>query len=427
MNTLLNDVILSQDIVDAFFGMDADVTKACDEKAKQICAKFFPKIDISREENIELVVRPMSAVIALNELLLQNIFSYSTIDGIYLSKTLPDKIKVPLLQNYAILNGIHTVSKDVESLYSEIKFGVKSNSMNRETNIRNILENSISDIDRLMFIESDMREMDRNKLSYVQINHIDAMNFKRLTTNAGTIIDTAYNRNDYQRYLEYIESDSIELPGTLDIYFSSGLVTETITISRDSDGLFNFEEGYYISIKTDKTFALLEDDKRKWGITKSAPRIYVSASDEEEEFEVIKYRFVDLEGEINTDDFTVVDVLFKGFYPLFIDFSVYTKDGNVDNNTILLSIQRYLDSISGNMSLISHNDMTDFIKKDGNNVVIASTNSASGFTNMNMEFETSVTFPISMKDISIPPEIRRESISERTIKVFARSVNVIKE
>jgi hypothetical protein len=122
MNTLLNDIILSQDTVDAFFKLDDDVIRACDAKAKEICKALFPTIDIDREENIELVVRPMSSTIALNEIMLQNIFSMSSIDGIYSSSTLSDNIKIPVLRNYAAMNGINVLSNDMESIFSEIKF-----------------------------------------------------------------------------------------------------------------------------------------------------------------------------------------------------------------------------------------------------------------------------------------------------------------
>jgi hypothetical protein len=428
MSNLLNDIVLSQDIVDAFFAMDDDVVSACDEKAKQICREFFPKVDISREENIELVVRPMSAVIALNELMLQNIFSMSSIDGVYSSTTIPEKLKVPILKNYAILNGIETVSNDVESLFSEVKFGIRSKSMNLETSVVEKIKESIDIIDRIMFIESDALEMDRNKISYVQINHIDVMNFKRSEYNGGTIIDTAYDRGDYQRYQDYKNSDAIELPGTLDVYFSTELNNETITVQRDADGYFRLDKGYYINISKDsKDFTILEDNTTKWGIVETSPVIYVSDSDVEEDFHIVKYKYADFNGSIKTDDFTIMDILFKGFYPIFVDFTVYSKSADVNTDEILLAISDYLNTISGDISMISYNDMSDKIRASGNNVVLSSANQYECFTNLRMSFGGEAVFPISMKDVNIPVDLRRSSITERTIKMFARSVNVIQE
>jgi len=428
MNYLLNDVVLSQDIVDAFFSMDENIVKACDEKATQICIKLFPDVDLSREENIELVIRPMSAVIALNELMLQNLFEISSIDGVYSSKTLPDKLKIPVLRNYATLNGIQTVSNDVDSLFSEIKFGLKSKNLNLATNIRRTIEEKLPEINRLMFIESDMEEMDRNKLSYIQINHIDAMNFERTQNNSATLINTAYNRSDYQRYIEYIKSDKIEFPGTLDIYFSTQIEKEIITVEKDSNDLFNFDSGYYIYIKsTSKDYVLLENDSRKWGIVKTTPSIYVTDSEQTEEFEVLRYKFIDFSDTIDVDDLTVIDVMYKCFFPIFVDFTVYTEDYSVNNARILESISQYLETVSGDISMISHNDMNDYVRKNGDNVVISSTNPATGYSAMNLEYTTNMTFPITMKDIRMPVEIKKASMSGRTIKVFARSVNVIKE
>jgi hypothetical protein len=300
--------------------------------------------------------------------------------------------------------------------------------MNSETTITEIIKNNIEKINRLMFIESTMKEMDRNKLSYVQINHLEEMNFERSIYNAGTVIGTAYNREDYQRYIDFKKSDPIELPGTLDVYFSTNLVKETVSIERSSDGIFYFPTGYYIYIKnTSKNYTLLENDERKWGIVESAPKIYVTDSDSTEEFEVLKYDYIDFSESLNTDDFSVVDVLFKGFYPVFIDFTAYTKDGNSNSERILDSINAYLDTISGDMAMISHNEMNDAVRKNGDNILLAVKNSSEGFSNMNMAFQNEVVFPITMKDISIPVEIRRPSISEKTIRVYARSVNVIKE
>jgi hypothetical protein len=194
------------------------------------------------------------------------------------------------------------------------------------------------------------------------------------------------------------------------------------------DGLFHFDKGYYIYIKnTSKNYTLLENDTRKWGIVESSPKIYVSNADQIEEFEVLKYDYVDFYQTVNTDDFSVVDVMFKGFYPLFIDFIAYAKNDDFDSDRILNSINEYLDSISGDMTMISHNDMNNFVRKNGDNVLIAVKNQAEGFTNMNIAYQTNVIFPITMKDVVIPIEIRKQSISERTIRVFARSIDVIKE
>ena len=426
MAELLNDVVLSEDVVEALFSLDKEVVKACDAKAKEICKRLFPEIDINREENIDLVVRPMSAVIALNELLLQNIYEMSSVDGIYASKTIPDKLKIQLLRNFAFLNGITPTSNSLESLYSEIKFILYSRNQGNEQYVLETITKYNPIINRLLFVDFNQKEMVRNKISYIQINHRDTMTFRRSKYNPATLIGTAYNRADYQRYVEYEKSEKIEMPGTLDIYFSTPLSTKTIKIQKQGE-YYTLPDGYYISIEhKDKDFVILEDDHRRWGIVQTAPQIFMPDGEDEEEFTVISYQNIEFPEEIKSNYFPMLDILFKGFYPVFVDFTVYTKD-KVDKDKIIQAIQEYLDSIDGDMTLISHNELSEYIRKKGNRVVVASTNSSKGFTALNTSFETQITFPITMKDIDIPGEIRTPSISERTIRIFLGSLNVIYE
>ncbi len=427
MTDFLNDIILSKDVVDSLFNMDEDVSKACDSKAKEICKTLFPKVDLSREENIELVIRPMSAVIALNELLLQNIFSMSSIDGVYTSTTIPEQTKIPILKNYALLNNIQTVSVDIHSLFSEIKFGMNSASMNRETSVKDVIYNNTDKINRIMFIDSSCGEMDRNKIPYIQINHLKVMDFERTDMNQGTLIGTGYNREDYQKYQDYKNAETVNLPGVLDIYHSSGLIEETITATKNTNGVYKLGNGFYIGIThASKDVLILENDILNWGIVDTDPSVYMFNGEAEEEFNIVRYNYVNFSESVDSDEFTIMDVLFKGFYPMFVDFIVYGKH-EVDTARLLNSINEYLDSVGGDMHTISHNDMSDYVRAEGDNVVFSSTNQATVFTTININFETEITFPLTMKDVLVPVELKRSSISERTVRVFARSVNVIKE
>lgn len=427
MPDFLNDIILSKEVVDSLFNMDQDVVKACDSKAKEICKTLFPKVDLTREENIELVIRPMSSVIALNELLLQTIFSMSSIEGVYSSKTIPEATKIPIIKNYATLNGIRTVSSDLSSLFSEVKFAMKTASMNRESSVKEAIYNYSDDINRIMFIDASDSEMNRNKIPYIQIDHLKVMDFERTDLNQGTLIGTGYNRADYQKYQDFKRSDFVEIPGALDIYYSTKLEKETITVSKNNNGTYSIPEGFYIYVKsTSRDYVLLEDDRRYWGITKFSPSIFIFNGDQEEEFEVLRYKNIDFSSAVNHDEFTVMDVLYKGFYPVFVDFTVYSRT-DINQERLLNSINEYLDSVGGNMNAISHNDLSDYVRAHGDNVVFASTNNASMYTSANISFDTKMTFPLSMKDLEIPVELKMSSMSSRTIKVFGRSVDVIKE
>lgn len=426
MNNLINDVVISGDIVEAMSNMDSGVLESCDNKAKEICRTIFPNIDLSREENIDLVIRPMSSVIAINELILQNVFSMTTLDGIVSSTTIPDSIKVKSLKNFAILNNIITVSNDVDSLLSEIMFFIKSRNKNMNSSLAESIMSNNEFVNRLLFIDGNKREMDRNKIPYIQLNHLKVMDFERTELNQGTLIDTAYSRDDYQKYQDYKKSKAIVMPGLLDVYFSTPLERITINVNKNSSERYELDEGYYIDISSPKSITLLEDDGRYWGITKTRPVLFIENGENIEEVSVVRYADTPIDEHIDADDLSVSDVLFKGFYPLFIDFNVYSKEGH-STDDILTYINEYFDTISGSMGLISHNDMSNYVAKRAGKVVISASNIASMYTSANTYFDMNVVFPVTMKDIPIPIELRKDSMSELTIKVFARSVNVIQE
>ena len=423
----LNDVILSKDTVESLFNMDADITAACDSKAMEICIKLFPEIDLSREENVDLVVRPMSAVIALNEMLLENLMSMSSIEGVYQSKTLSPSLKAMVLGNFGRFNGINVISSDVDSLYSEIKFALKTSSMNRESSVKEVIYGSNIGIDRIVFIDNSNKEMSRSKIPYIQIDGLKVMNFKRAASNQGTLLNGAYDRRDFQRYQDYLASESVVMPGMLDVYFSTSIVEEDIPVSRDAVGRYTLPSGYYIAISpATNDFALIEEDARYWGITRTSPTIYIPGGEPIEDIHVVRYEDLDPSTTIDSDEFSIMDILFKGIYPIFVDFTCYTKD-QVDSARIKGSIDSYLASVGGNMSEISMNDLVNFIRKKGDDVSMSSSNACSVYSATNLPINMSLTFPISMKDISIPDEYRPESISEKTTRIFCRSVNVIQE
>ncbi len=427
MNDILNDVIMSKDLVDALFSMDEDVVKACDNKAKEICVSLFPDIDLTREENVELVIRPMSSVIALNELLLQNIFSFASINGVYLSTTITDSVKIKLIRNYAILSGINTVSSDLESLYSEVKFAMEHSDLNRVSNLEQVIGDSNSGVDRLFFSDISNPEMTRNKIPYLQINNLEIMDFSRTDHNGGTLIGTAYNREDYQRYQDFQKSRSVEFPGVLDIYFSTAIEHESIMVSKGMNGRYDLPEGYYIyAISKTKDYIATEEDSSVEGIVARNPSLYIVNGEQEEELFFARYNNIDFGSIVDASELSIMDVLYKGFYPIFVDFNIYSR-GEVDENRIKDSIDEYLLTVGGSMSMVSHNNMSDFVRARGDNVVISSTNSASVFTRMNIAFDTDITFPLSREDLSFPIELINPSITEQTIKIFNRSINVIQE
>ncbi len=427
MQNMLNNIVMSKELVDSLFSMDSEVVRACDNKAREMCVVLFPDIDLAREENVELVIRPMSAVIALNEMLLQNIFSASSINGIYTSSTIPDSMKVEMIRNYGTLNGIPTVSSDLESIYSEVRFAMRDNDLNRFSTLMSAMTDPANGIDRVFFADPSMVEMVRNKLPYLQINNLEIMDFSKTIHNSGTLIGTAYDRGDYQRYQDFKKAKAIELPGMLDIYFSTDIEFGSIDVTRNDGNLYVLPDGYYIyAISATKNFTAIEDDRRTKGIVESTPSIYVVDGENVEEILFARYASLDFKSIVDPDEMTILDVLYKGFFPVLVDFNVYTRE-DVSGDRIKDSISEYLSSVGGSMSSISHNDMTDFIRGKGDNVVVSATNQASLFPRMNISFESNITFPLSRADLSIPVELNSESMTERTMRVFVRSVNVITE
>ena len=422
---LLNDLLVTENIKDALFNMDVDVAAACDGKAREICLELFPGVDFSMQENIDLIIRPLSSVIALNEMVLQNLFSESTLDGIVSSTTLPKETKVAMLKNFAALNGILGASSDPESLYSEISFYIKNNNINNESILSSSILSEILIINRIFFSDAACPEMVRNKINYIQLDHLKIMDFNRSEFNRGTLIDGAYSREDYQTYQAYKDSEKVVLSGMLDMYFSTIITEEDIIISSE-EGMFNFPEGYYVNIKNTKSHIVSEDDLMIDGITKFSPSVWVEDALPEETFTVIKYTDPMIENYTRTEDFVVNDVMFKGFFPMFIDFDIYSKMP-VDILIIKGYIDEYLDSISGSMSMMSINDLHDFVKARGYTVTFAAKNHADLFASTNTIIPMEIVFPVSMKDVVIPPELTSGHFSERTIKLFTGLINVTQE
>lgn len=423
---ILNDMILSNEIKDAFFNLDSNVSSACDAKAREICVEMFPDIDFTRQENIDLVIRPLSAVIAMNEIILQNLFSESTIDGIKDSRTIPSGMKSIMLKNFAKLNGISTVSTDPESLYSEIVFFLNNNNITRKEVFSNSMISEFSDVDRLFFADSNESEMVRNLIPYVQIDHLKVMNFSRSEYNMGTLVGTGYSRDDYQRYQDYKKSERVRIPGVLDVYFSTMLIKEDIVIDKVEGKYFILPEGYYISATTDKQFILTENDIMSNGIVKSSPRFFIPDGGNSEIFSVTRYIDPEFENYSRNDDFEITDVMTKGFYPLFINLEVFSRT-DVDENILKKKIEEYFSSVGGNISDISINDMQNFLTSKGITVTVSPRSNSTLFSSTNMGIQMDTVFPLSVKDIQIPPEIDSAPFTSRTIRAFVGEVNVTKE
>ncbi len=425
MDLFANKLTVSEDIKEAFFGLDSSITEACDLKATEICRSLFPDIDLNAQENIDLVIRPMSAVMALNELLLQNFFSFSSIDGVYTSKTLPSSMKVAIMKNFANLNGFVTSSVDPDSLYTEITFFLQNNTQNRSVNLTNEMFADIPSLKKLMFIDGSQPELTRSEIPYIQIEHTKLMNFKRSDLNPASLIDHSYNREDYQAFQEYKAADTVTIPGSLDVYFHAGMSSETISVIKGSNNLYHLPEGYYVAITSPKLHTVTAPDDIANGFVKYSPRVLIVDGDATEDITVVKYD--DPSFDFNDDQMLVTDILTKGFYPLFIDLTMYSKDTGIGESAIIASAEEYLESVGWSMDAISLNDLQMHLNKEGFRVAISPKATSSLMFYTNGATDQEVVFPITMADLNIPVEVSRNTFSKRTISVILRSVNVIQE
>lgn len=423
---LMNDVLVSDQILQAMKNMDPIIAEAADKKAQEICLEIFPNVNFQLQENIDLVVRPLSAVIALNEMVLQEMYESSSLDGILNSKTIPEGFKVKMFQNFAKLNNIPIVSSDPASMYSEIVQRIRNNNINNMEIFSADLYKNFPDLNRLFFVDDSMPEMERNKIPYIQIDHAAIMTFERSEHNRGTLIDGAYLRDDYQTYQEYKEADRVAIPGVVDVYFSTPTTAESITVSRGEDGVYELPEEYYINIDNDRHFVVIEDDRMRWGITKIPLRVFVIDGGAEETFLCYKYRDPQFENYKNRDALVVRDPMFKGFFPLLVHFTLYTKE-DIDIYALRASMVSFLDSIGGSMKIFTVSALQQFLHNNGFDVVVSTSNPASFFISAAHKIEMDTIFPLTMRDIQIPAELHTSQVSENTIRIFVGDINVIKE
>jgi len=212
----------------------------------------------------------------------------------------------------------------------------------------------------------------------------------------------------------------------LDVYFGTKPIVETTTVQRSADGFYYLPEGYYIDISCNKPFEILEDDTMRWGIAKLKVGIDIENGDESEEITHMRYLDPLFENYKNKDALVVRDVMYKGFFPLLVHFTLYTKE-DLDPYAIRDAVVEYLDSISGSIELVSVANMQSFLAEKGFRVVVSSNNAASLFVSVGAKVDMDTVFPLTMRDITVPPELRTSQISEKTIMIFAGDIHVVKE
>jgi hypothetical protein len=395
--------------------------------ATEIISGKIPSLDITTQENKDLIIRPLAMVILANELILESMFAETTIEGILKSERLPDIIKSKMLKTFALINGIVVIGNSPADIYSQILFSLNNRNSNLSKKLTKLVEENTI-IDSLVIIDLNGEELERNKLSYIQLESSKAMFFTRSHINNGTLLDGGYSRSDRLVYDEYMNSEKIVIPGAVDVVFSASITDEVLTVDM-VDNQYTFPSGYYIDIspQAEKQFAIISDDKMVHGISKLEPVVFVEGGSPTEAFNVKRFVDPNFEVEIDELEIEVLDVLFKGKYPLLIDFTLYsTKEQDVD--VIKNVIEEYFKINSRMISLLSPSEiMLELKQKAGIDVIVSSTNSGSLFFAVGKWTQQSITFPLTEKDFTIPDEITTSMITRRTVSAHVGIVTVVVE
>ena len=415
--SLLNKYLASNELKDQFFNIDPEIMKACEIEAIDMASKHFSDIDLSTKENSDLVIKPLASVIAMYEIMLQNIFASSSIHTLVDSTTTPEYIKSNLMKSFALSSGIETFGNDSRTIYNQIVFFIKNTDTNSQYGLSNKLFSEAESISRLFFADNQTAEMSRNKISPIRLNSSEQMNFLASDMNPATLLDGAYSRSDMQRYIEFNETKKIVLSGMLDVYFDSGVIRETVSVTRGIDGRYSLPENYYIYAMSDKNLVLISNDNRKNGIVKSEMSIFIEDGLESENIDIMYYLDAEIDTKDNKDSIVSSDILFKGFYPLIANPIIRTRKSLVvqDKENITTIIKDYVYEKKGRLENLSVFELQDKLRVSGYDVVVSSSFSAYIYTSTNMNIPQTITFPITMKDIDIPNELMNSSISENTI------------
>ena len=416
-----NKLMVGKSIVSGLTNIDKEKMVAAEEVAIEIISKALPSIDVSSADNLNLVIRPMALTIILNEMILENMFSETTLEGIAYSKTIPVDIKKNMLSSFAALNNIQIVRGTVEDMYSQINFLVS----NKTSTIVSLLESDISkDVKTLLLLDNNAPEMTRNKISYIQLDSSKAMTFSRSNYEAGTLLDGGYNRNDRLRRDAYDKAAKIAIPGMIDILFATEIKSDTIEVERDTDGFYNLPMGYYIDIKSQtKDVSVSSVDGFANGMIRFEPKVFIDNGLETEQIDVTTFFDPKYYENIDREKVEVRDIEFMAKNPLFIDMTFYSRD-TYPVETLLQYANEYVDTVHGDIRKISISDMTEYIFEKGINITIGARNTGEMFFSPTISKNQNIAFPLTLKDISIPNEIDSSRISERTVTCQIRSINL---
>ena len=417
-----NTLMVGKNLVTGLANIDEHKMNAAEIAAKEIIKQTLPNVDLESMDNLNLIVRPLALTIITNEMVLENMFSETTLEGIVSSLTLPEDIKKNMLMSFASLNRITIVQGTVEDMYSQIDFFIN----NKTSTLKSILEgDSSSGVSSLLLLDSNSPELIRNKISYIQLDSSKAMTFSRSNYEAGTLLDGGYNRNDRLRRDAYDSASKVIIPGVIDVLFSSKIITEEVTVNKSEDGFYHLPIGYYIDISSSGglDMSVSSVDSFYNGMVRFSPKVYVSEGEMSESFLVLKFFDPNYYSTIDKTKVETMDIEFIAKNPLFIDLTIYSKISYPISELLSLS-NEYMDTVSGDIRAISTTNLSEYLFSKGYNVTIGARNVGKMFFSPTIFKEQDIAFPLTIKDISIPDTIVSDRISERTIVGVIRTITL---
>lgn len=421
-----NNLMLSSGLSKSIRDIPIEIITAAEEMAIRIIKENSPEIDLLRQENIDLIVRPLALTLVSNEMILMTLFSETTIEGIHKSTEIPDITKARMLTVFAKANGIGIVGTSPGDIYSQIKFSLSARDTNLLDTISNIANTEGTGLHSLSILDSNSPEMARNKISYVQGNASKAMYFSRSNIENGTLLDGGYSRADRLHYDAVKKASKIEIPGFVDVLFTSPIEEVLYSATRDPlDGMYHLPSGYNIDVESQesKNMVILLDDRMIDGITKFSPIIHVDNGLETESFKITRMTDPLFEQYISRDKLEISDLIFRGKYPLLLDLTLLTRV-DIDEQKAKDCINKYLALNGGNMSKISPSEIMNELSLLGIKAIVSPQSTGRLYFSTGKPTIQNVLFPLSVKDLSIPEEIMSSSISDNTVGVFLNKLTI---
>jgi len=412
-------------IIDLYKSIDPFVIKETEKKVKEELFNDIEEISSLNEQEIDFIIRPVVASLLMSEITKNNIQSISSINGIIESK-LSDNDKYLALKKYAINLGLTPVSRTWQSLLKEIVYFIKNNWSSLKTPIINEIFNASEvPIYKIYIADSNSNEMIRNKLPLTRFPSNLLNNFTKGSNNRSSLLNNAYSRKDVEEFLLAKNATTVSLPNFIDVYMLFDVVNKTIKVKK-TNNFYLLPEDMYINVKhKQKQIGIQnQDNDFFYGITNRPVNIYVVDGEEEEEFEITVYnKYIP---NMDSNIINSSNILFKGFFPIFVTLDILTENTNLDYKEQLLQELRDMfkeEAFDINLSIDKINKIVKQYYPDG---ICSPYIKGKIYLSTNLSIEISMFLPISVKDIkSKLSDFECNQLSSNTLAIFLSDLRIL--